>query len=346
MSVASESTVTADTADGAEAPSPSTRVERPRTPPLVYLERYGLLIIFALILIVFSVVSSGFFTLNNFRIVLGSEAVLGILALASIVPLICGQFDLSVGANMGVSGIVLGTCMSRFGLSLAPAIVIALASGLVIGLVNGFFVSRLGVNSFIVTLAMSTFLAGMVQWYTNGATISTGIPQSLITASTGDLLGIPKGVFWLVPVAVVAWYVLEHTPYGRYLTSIGSNRKAAELVGLRVNRLTYSSFLVSGVLAALAGILTVGQAGDADPQVVQGALLLAALAAAFLGSSAFKPGRFNVPGTVLAVYFVAFSVSGLEFLGAASWVSEVFDGAALAGAVSVTTLIARKNSTK
>lgn len=341
--------VTSETVVVEPAPTegdPSAAPGRLRTPVLVHLERYGLLIFFVIIVVVFSFVASGFFTLNNFRIVLGSQAVLGIVSLASIVPLICGQFDLSVGANMGVSGIVLGTCMSRFGLSLPLAIFFALLFGLAIGIVNGFFVSRLGVNSFIVTLAMSTFLAGMVQWYTNGATISTGISQGLVTASTGNLLGIPKGVYWLVPVAVLAWYGLEHTPYGRYLTSIGSNRRAAELVGLRVNRFTYSSFLISGMLAALAGILTVGQAGDADPQVVQGALLLAALAAAFLGSSAFKPGRFNVPGTVLAVYFVAFSVSGLEFLGAASWVQQVFDGAALAGAVSVTTLIARKNAAK
>jgi len=307
-------------------------------------ERYGLLIIFILILIVFSVISSGFFTLNNFRIVLGSEAVLGILAIASIVPLICGEFDLSVGANMGASAIVLGTCMSRFHLVLGVAIVFTLAFGLLIGVVNGFLVARLGVNSFIVTLAMSTFLAGIVQWYTNGASISTGISQALVRASTGNLAGIPKGLFWLLPVAIVAWYVLDHTPFGRYLTSIGSNRKAAQLVGLRVSRFTLSSFLISGVLAALAGVLTVGQAGDADPQVVQGTLLLAALAAAFLGRSAFQPGKFNVLGTVLAVYFVAFSVSGLEFLGAASWVEQVFDGVALAGAVTVTTIITRRNS--
>jgi len=343
MSMTKESTVTnaADVAIAEPALPPASRSGRRA---LVHAERFGLLIIFAIILVVFSVVSSGFFTLNNFRIVLGSESVLGILALASIVPLICGEFDLSVGANMGASAIVLGTCMSRFHLGLGPAIVLTLVFGLLVGLANGLLVAKVGVNSFIVTLAMSTFLAGLVQWYTNGTSISTGISLFLVRTATGDLLGIPKGLFWLLPVALVAWYVLGHTPFGRSLTSIGSNRKAAQLVGLRVSRLTLSSFLISGVLAALAGILTVGQAGDANPQLVEGTLLLAALAAAFLGRSAFQPGRFNVPGTVLAVYFVAFSVSGLEFLGAASWVAQVFDGLALAGAVTVTTVLARKNA--
>jgi ribose transport system permease protein len=309
------------------------------------LERNGLLILLAAVLVVFSFMSKDFFTGTNLRITLGQQAVLAIVALASIVPLVGGQFDLSVATNVGAAGIVLATCMSRFGLSLAIAIVITIGWCVILGLVNGFFVARLGVNSFIVTLATSTVLEGLVEWYTNGSTISTHLSSSLVNGSTGNLVGIPKGLLWLVPVVLVLWYMLEHTPFGRRLHSTGSNKSAAAIIGIPVARVVMASFVICAVLGGLAAVLLVGQSGDANPEVAQGTLLLPALAAAFLGSSAFRSGRFNVPGTVVAVYFVAFSVSGLELVGVSTWVEQVFDGAALAGAVTVTTLLARKKRT-
>lgn len=306
-------------------------------------EEFGLLAIFVVLFVVFSVIAPGFLSADNVQIVLGEQAVLGILALAIIVPLLCGQFDLSVATNMGASGIVFAACTSHYHLSMVVAIIVTMVWCLIIGLVNGFMVTVVRVNSFIVTLAMSTLLAGLVQWYTNGLTISTGIPQSLTRYSTGVLGIIPKGVLWLLPVAVALWYLVEHTPFGRYLTSIGSNQQAARILGINTRRVVLLSFVICALLGGAAAILAVGQAGDADPEVAQGALLLPALAAAFLGSSALKPGRFNVAGTVLAVYFVAFSVSGLEFLGVATWIQQVFDAVALAGAVTTTTIISRKH---
>ncbi|SOD71820.1 monosaccharide ABC transporter membrane protein (CUT2 family) [Jatrophihabitans sp. GAS493] len=307
------------------------------------LERFGLLGLLLVVLLVFSLKSSQFHSSSNIRIVLGTQAVLGLLALASIVPLIAGQFDLSVGAIMGTTSIVTAAVMSRYHGNLALAILVAVGVGLLIGLVNGLLVSRVGVSSFIVTLASATVLQGVVQWYSNGETISDGISKSLISAGSGDALGIPKGLLWLLPAAVLSWYMIGHTPWGRYLTAIGSNARAAKLAGLRVDGMVLSSFLYSGALAGLAGVLQTGQAGSADPQSVLGAMLLPALAAAFLGASAFTPGRFNVWGTLLAVYFVAFTVSGFQFIGAASWIQQVFDGLALAGAVALSTILRRRN---
>jgi ribose transport system permease protein len=331
--------------DGVEDYVPSDVRRRSGWDPIGLLERNGLLLLLVAVLIVFSFMSKQFFTGTNLRITLGQQAVLAIVALASIVPLVGGQFDLSIATNVGAAGIVLATCMSRFKFSLGLAIVITLGWCVILGLVNGFFVARLGVNSFIVTLATSTVLEGLVEWYTNGNTISTRISSSLVNDSTGNLAGIPKGLLWLAPVVLLLWYMLEHTPYGRRLHSTGSNKSAAAIIGIPVARVVMVSFVICAVLGGVAAILLVGQSGDANPEVAQGTLLLPALAAAFLGSSAFRSGRFNVPGTVVAVYFVAFSVSGLELVGVTSWVEQVFDGAALAGAVTATTLLARKKRT-
>jgi ribose transport system permease protein len=309
------------------------------------IEKYALLGFFIVAMVVFGETATGFFTTDNIQIVLGTQAPLAILAIAAMLPLVVGQFDLSVVAIAGISSIVLATTTSRFHQSLVVAIVAALLAGAVLGLINGLMVARVGVNAFIVTLAMSTVLQGVAQGYTGGSTINSGIPASLLTASTGMLWHIPRGILWLAPVALAMWYLIEQTPYGRHLRALGSNTSGARLVGLRVRTLTASTFVMTGVIAAVGGILLVGQSGDADPETTLGALLLPALAAVFLGASALRPGLFNVAGTVLAVYFVAFIVSGLAFLGASTWVEPVLDGSVLAIAVTITTVVSRKRRT-
>lgn len=324
--------------------SPASDLAGRRTFFAWQLERFGLLVLFLAVMVVFSLVSEPFSSPNNLRIILGTQAVLGLVALASIIPLIAGQFDLSVGAIMGTCSIIAAAAMSHGHQPLAVAVLAALAAGAVIGLVNGVVVAYVGVNSFIVTLATATVLQGLVLWYTEGDTISGDISTGLISSSSGNWLGIPKGLLWLLPVAILLWYVLGHTPWGRHLSATGSNERAARLAGLRVRWLTVAAFVIAGSVSALAGVLQTGQAGSGDPQNSLGGILLPALAAAFLGSSAFSPGKFNVPGTLLAVYFVAFAVSGFQFIGAASWIQQLFNGLALAGAVTLSTVLGRRRS--
>lgn len=308
-------------------------------------ERYALFALFVIALVFFSSQADGFYTSGNFRVVLSSQAPLVIIAIAAMLPLLVGQFDLSIVAISGTCAVVVATSMSRFHQSLGVSIVLALVAGTLLGVINGVMVAKVGVNAFIVTLAMSTILQGAIQGYTNGSTINSGLSPDLTKASVGTLSGIPRGVIWFLPVAIVVWYVLEHTPYGRHLRSIGSNPNAARLIGLPVANLTISTFALGGFLSAIGGILLVGQSGLANPETALGALLLPALAAVFLGASTLRPGLFNVAGTVLAVFFVAFIVSGLSFMGADSWVEPVLDGAVLAGAVTITTFLRQHRRT-
>jgi ribose transport system permease protein len=144
--------------------------------------------------------------------------------------------------------------------------------------------------------------------------------------------GHPEDV--LVGVALVAWYVLEHTPPGRNLYAVGVSPRAAELVGIPVPRYTFVSFVAAGFFAGIGGVLMVAVNGGANP-LIGPDLMLPAIAAVFLGATAIKPGRYNVAGTFVAVYFVAVSVNGLTLLGADTWVSDLFNGAALLIAVSI-----------
>ncbi len=322
-----------------------TSVRRDRA--LVFVQSYALVVAFVAVMLFFSLwseTSSTFPTAANIKNVLGNQAVIGILALAIMFPLVCGEFDFSVGPVAGLSQVLTAGFMARLGVPLVPAIVVGIAVGAFAGIVNGTTVGRVGVNSLIVTLGISTVIAGIVSWYTNGQSIITGISGDLVDLGSGNLWGLPRTVYVLAIVAAFVYYVLEHTPFGRYLYSIGSNPDAARLVGLPVGRLVALAFVLSATLSGLAGVLLVARNGSASPQVGTVSDSLQALAAAFLGATTIKPGRFNVPGTLIAIFFLAFMVTGLSLAGVASWVNDVFNGAALFLAVLISTLVGRSRS--
>lgn len=327
---------------GSEADRRTVAGRRQRSGWVVLAERYGLVVLLLVLIGAFSLLSPLFFTAANFRVILGARAGLVILAMAAIPPLIVGKFDLSIGAIMGVSSIFAASLMSEHELPLAAAIVLTLVLGMAIGLANGLVINASGANPLIITLGMSSLLLGLAQWYTGGSSISRGISKSLSKATSGAVMGIPTGLFWVVPIGAILWYVHTQVPLGRKANAIGSNASAAALVGLPVRSIEVGSYVVAGGLASVAGLFQLGQLGSADPEMAAGHLLLPALVAAFLGTAAFKPGAFNFPGAILAVYFVAFSVNGLQFMGAASWVEPVFNGVALIIAMSASMVLGRK----
>lgn len=331
---------------GADART-ATRTNIRRDRVLAFAERYALLVAFVGVFVFFSVwaeTSATFLTRANIDNVLGNQAVIGILSLAIMFPLVCGEFDFSVGPVAGLAQILTAGFMARLGMPVVFAVVLGIGVGALVGIVNGITVGRIGVNSLIVTLGISTVLAGIVTWYTNSQSIITGISSDLVDLGSGDWLGIPRTLYVLALVAAFVYYVLEHTPFGRHLFSIGSNREAARLVGIPVERLVTFAFVLSATLAGLAGVLLVARNGSASPQVGTVGDSLQALAAAFLGATAIKPGRFNVLGTLIAIFFLAFTVTGLSLAGVSSWVNDVFNGAALFVAVLISTLAGRRRA--
>lgn len=343
MSVASTTRVEElPQAGGAPGPA-TTRAAGIGSKVLDVLERYGLVVLFVLVVAYFSATTEVFATEANFRTIVGNNSVLAIAALAAIIPLVGGQFDLSVGSVLGISSIATAAALSNFELPLLVAVLVGVGLGASIGLVNGLLVAKVGVNALITTLGVATVLSGIVQWYTEGQSILRGIPGTLTDVGSGQWLGLPRPLFVLAAVALVVFYVLAYTPYGRYLHSVGSNPSSARLTGLPVDRIVLLSFVLSGTLAGLAGVLQVARAGLANPQIGPN-FVLPALAAAFLGATTIRPGRYNVPGTILAVFFLAASVSGLTLSGFEPWVEPTFNGSALIIAVAMSTVIARRRA--
>ncbi|WP_250475165.1 ABC transporter permease [Caballeronia sp. GAFFF1] len=307
------------------------------------LEQFGLPLLMLLVVVALSfneTTGAVFRSPANINNLLGNQSVTALVALAMVVPLIARYFDLSVSAITGVSNIAVASALSSFHFPIWAAILVGIAAGAIIGFVNGFLVAKVRLNGFVVTLGTYSVLLGLVTWYTDGRPITAGIPPRFAQWSSEAFIGLPRPFIILVVIALTVWYLLTQLPFGRRLEAIGSNESAARLVGISTTRTVWLAFVISGVLAGAGGALQTSRGGAGDPSVGT-AFLFPALTAVFLGATMIKPGKYNVWGTVIGIFFVATSVSGLTLLGADVWVQPVFNGACLVAAVTLSTIIAR-----
>ena len=318
--------------------------ERSRSLTADIVERYALLAVWAGVVIVFGILRPDtFLTTANFSTIFGSQAVLVVLTLALLPPLTAGDYDLSVAATMGLAGMSLAILNVNHGWSLGMSIAAALGIGLLVGIVNGAIIVVLGLDSLIVTLGTSTFISGVILWISNSQTIS-GVSIDLIDyVVVKQLLGIPYAFYYGIALGLIMFYVFEFMPVGRRLLFVGRGRSVARLSGIRVKRLRWGAFVISGVISAFAGVLYVGTLGSADPTSSL-SFLLPAFAAAFLGATTIMPGRFNPLGSIAAVYFLVTGITGLQLLGVQTFVQQLFYGGALVLAVALSQLARRRDA--
>lgn len=304
-----------------------------RLPRGLGLERFSGLYLWALLIVVFSVWQPAYFpTMATVHSIAADRSIAAMLALAVVVPLTCGAFDLSVGAAANISTIS-AVMMVNDGIAWPLAVMLGMLLGAVIGAINGLIVVRLKVSSFIATLGSSSVIVAFQIIITDNLQPLPPINASWTAFTQSTILGFQVVVFYMIGLAVLMWWVLRHTPAGRYLYAIGSSPEAARLSGARVDRYTFLALLASGTIAGLTGAIYASLAG---PSLTYGSsLLLPAFAAAFLGSTQIIPGRFNVWGTVLSIFVLATGVKGLQLATNAQWLDPMFSGGALVAAVAV-----------
>lgn len=308
-----------------------------------YLEAYaflGLLVIAALFFSLWSETGETFPSEANIRTLISANAVVAIVALAALVPLVCYEFDLSVGAIAGLSSIFVASALAN-GTPVVLGVLLGIGLGILVGLINALLITRVGVNAVITTLGMAIILAGVVNQKSGGLAVTGDIPLSFSEFGSSAWFGIPKIAYILAVIAIGVYYLLNHTPYGRYLYAFGSNREAAKLVGIRTKLTLGLTFVISGALAGAAGVLQVARAGSADPKVGE-SFTLPALAAAFLSAAAMRPGRYNVAGTLVAIFFLAVLNSGLNLAGSPQYVNNYVNGAALIVGVALAVRLGRR----
>lgn len=309
------------------------------------LEKYGIIIVWLAVLVFFSLMLPETFpTLATFRLVFGTQTVILIATLGLMLSLAVGEFDLSLGAVVGFSASLVVVLNGVLGLGVAASLFLTVLAALAFGAINAFLSVYVGVQSIIVTLGSGTVLTGFTLFVT-GTKVVTGLDQSIVTFMTSRIFGIPFPFYLAMLLTFLAWFLLEHTPIGRRMNFVQSNREVARLAGLKVKRIRAGGLMATSTLAGLAGIVLAGTNGAANPQ--SGAYyLLPAFAAAFLGSTAIIPGRFNAWGTFVAVYFLVTGVTGLQYLGYAGWPEQIFYGSSLVLAVTASYLVARQRGEK
>ncbi|HET9103927.1 MAG TPA: ABC transporter permease [Solirubrobacteraceae bacterium] len=317
---------------GAEARPPRSRPDLRNLGRALSFRNISAVYVFAVIFIIFSLwVPDTFLAGSTWQALISSQAVTAMLAIGLVIALSAGTFDLAIGATLGFGAILVAWLMINHGVALVPAIALTVVGGALVGLLNGLLVVRARIDSFIATLGMSSILLAVIAWISNSSQI-LGLSNAFQQIGTTQILGLTLPVYLMLVVAVVAWYVLERTPAGRRVYATGGNIEAARLAGVRTSLVIVLALVACGAIAAFSGVLVSSSLGTGDPTIGP-AYLLPAFSAAFLGSTQFRGGRFNVWGTLLAVYVLATGVKGLQLAGAPIWIPDLFNGIALLLAV-------------
>ncbi|PPC78634.1 ribose ABC transporter permease [Pokkaliibacter plantistimulans] len=284
-----------------------------------WMEQKSLIALLILIAVV-STMSSNFFTVDNFMNILRQTSVNAIMAVGMTLVILTAGIDLSVGSVLALTG-AFAASMVAMELPLAVTLVVTLGAGLLLGCVSGLIVAKGKVQAFIATLVTMTLLRGVTMVYTDGRPITTGFNEAgdaFAVLGTGYWFGIPVPVWLMVFVFAGAWYLLHHTPLGRYIYALGGNEAATRLSGINVNKVKVAVYALCGMLSALAGLIVTSRLSSAQPTAGMG-YELDAIAAVVLGGTSLAGGKGRVMGTLIGALIIGFLNNALNLLDVSSY---------------------------
>lgn len=307
------------------------------------LRAQGLLIAFLLLCVAISLISKEFASANNILLVLRQVSIVGVIACAVTLVLIVGHLDLSVGSIVSFTTVLSITLHDAWNPALA--ITATLAVGLVIGAINGWLIGYIRMNSLITTLGMLSVVAALTLIYTGGTNVNIANPDNTWFSFIGKgfLFGIPFPVILFAGIALVFGFVLKYSLYGRYLYAVGGNPLASEFAGIRTNRLVFSTYLLSGLMASVGGIMLASRLMSAQNSQGQG-MELDVLAAVILGGTSLLGGSGSVFKTVIGVLILGFLQNGMIMMGLPYYTQWIATGLIIIGAVGLDLAINRRRS--
>jgi len=308
---------------------------------LQLLSRYGTLTGLLIMVVVFSIAAPDSFpTTTNVVNILNQSALTALIAGGLTMALVVGEFDLSIGYAASLAGVLVTGLIVRQGLPIWLAVLVVLGIGALIGAVNGALVTKARVNAVIATLGVGTILIGLGFGYTSGAPITAGVPDGFLKLSLGEFLGLPNPIWIMAAVLALLWVVLNRTDLGQRIQAVGGNIEAARLAGIPVDRVKIIAFVITGVCAALTGVLLASLLGSGTASAAD-SYLLDAFAAVFLGSATLRDGEFHILGTLIGVIIINTGFNGLSIFGAETFYQFLFKGGILVLAVALSTVARR-----
>ena len=296
------------------------------------------MVLFALII---SLLNPRFLTWYNILNILRQTSINSIIAAGMTFVILIGGIDLSVGSVLAFCGAVAATLTSK-ALPFPFIFITILALGAVLGMVTGVIISLGKVQAFIATLVSMTIMRGATLVFTDGKPISTGegaVSDAFSWIGSGYVLGVPVPVYLMILVFAVSFYILHHTRFGRYVYAMGGNEEAAHLAGLSVNRLKITVFGISGLLAALSGMIVTARLSSAQPTAGTG-YELDAIAAVVLGGTSLSGGAGSILGTIIGALIIGILNNSLNLLNVSSYYQMIAKGSVILLAV----LLDRRNS--
>ena len=331
-------------------PQPARNADRPPTRRtgqsggllLYVVSTHGLLIFGIVLAIVFAILLPNTFAgIQTVRAILGNNTTVALLAMAEMLVIAGGNYDLSIAYSIGLMHIICMSLIVWVGLPWPLAVLITIVAGGLVGWINAALVEYAKIDSFIATLGVGTMLYGVGTFITNGTQVVGVVPMAFAAINDGRLIGIPYPTFVVALIAGLAWICLEHLPLGRQLYATGANRRAAVLTGINSRRLVMGSFVCSGLIVGLAGAILAARLQVAQSSVGP-EFLLPAFVGSLLGATTVRPGRVNAAGTIIAVLVLAVGIAGLQQLGNSFFVEPIFQGGALIVSVGLAGYAARR----
>jgi putative xylitol transport system permease protein len=296
------------------------------------LKSFSIVIVFLAISIFFTFANQYFLTWDNWLNLLRQSSINGILAIGVTFVILIKGIDLSVGSVMALAGMIAASLVtSKNEHFVLVAVAAGLGIGAALGLANGFIVAKINVPPFVATLGMLSMARGMTLIFSQGRPIpNLSVPFRWIGG--GDLFGLPVPVLILFFVFGIGWVVLSYTTFGRYIYAVGGNEKAARTSGVSIRIVTASTYVISGLLAGLAGIVLASRTTAALPQAGIG-YELDAIAAVVIGGTSLAGGRGSLVGTLFGALIIGTINNGMDLMGVSSYYQQLLKGAIIVAAV-------------
>jgi len=302
----------------------------------------GLIIAFIILFVGLSIASPYFLSFDNIIIVIRQAVFVAIIGFGMTFVISMGGIDLSVGATLAIAGIIIADIILK-GTNIYLAILLVLMLGVLIGFINGVIIAKIGVTDFIATLAMMSILRGIIMVYSKGMPIfGLRFPEFQVLAQ-GFLGPIPVPVIIAAVLLVLCLYLFNRTKFGRYTVSIGSNAEAARLVGINIPKIKILVYTLTGLLAALSGILLTSRLEAATPEAGSG-YELDVIAATVIGGTSLSGGRGNLIGTAVGAVLMAMVRNGLNLLNINVFWHQVIIGIIILIAVALDSFSSKRES--
>ena len=307
--------------------------------------RYGALVLLAIMIVVFSVVEPKHFpTLGNMTNILSQLTIGAIVAMGLTVPLVAGEFDLSLGFQTSLLCVLAAGLSNKLHANPLAILPLLMIIGGAIGAINGLLVTKFHINSFVGTLGIGTLVVGADYAYCHGRPIVALNQEAFLKITTTKMLGLALPIWITVLVAIILWVFLNRTVFGLSTQATGGNSEAARLSGTRTNRVRVVAFIIAGVCCGLAGLLVTSRVGSGSIDAGDG-YSMSAFAAGFFGSAVLRDGQFHIIGTLVGIVTVAIAFNFMAITGAPTFYQYLFQGALLIIGVGVGS-VARRRSTR